>query len=73
MNPGFSDRTPGVLAVVLIGATLMLAACNVVTTSTEDNGQIDIVDKVRSIDLLPRYPKQVGTDVQPTGRKARAA
>lgn len=73
MKPRFSGQPTGVLAAVLIGATLMLAACNVVTTSNEENGQIDIVDKVRSIDLLPRYPKQVGTDVQPTGRKARAA
>jgi general secretion pathway protein D len=73
MKPGFSGQTPGVCAVVLVGVTMMLAACNVVTTSTEESGQIDIVDKVRSIDLLPRYPKQVGTEVQPTGRKARAA
>ncbi len=35
---------------------LLLAGCNALTTSQEDPGP-DVLDKVRSLDLMPRYPQ----------------
>lgn len=39
----------------------LLASCNSATiNSTNDGAQLDVMDKVRSIDLLPRQPQPVG-------------
>src|SRR6185312_16794592 len=49
-------RRVGAVSIILsIG---LLASCNSVTTgSTTDGAQIDILDQVRSVDLLPRQPQ----------------
>ena len=40
----------------------LLASCNSATiNSTNDGAQFDVMDKVRSIDLLPRRPQPVGS------------
>ena len=51
---------------------MALASCNSATFSTDNRNDVDVLDKVRSLDLLPRYPNQVGTE-QPAAKTARAA
>jgi general secretion pathway protein D len=46
-------------SVVLISA--VTAACNFLTTEDDPRRPPDVFDKVRSIDLLPRFPKPTGT------------
>jgi general secretion pathway protein D len=58
---------------VLVFSSIALAACNSATVSgTQDRNDVDVLDKVRSLDLSPRYPKQVGSE-QPQPKAARAA
>ncbi len=50
----------GVCAVFIILSIGPLASCNSVTTgSTTDGAEIDILDKVRSLDIQPRQPQPV--------------
>jgi general secretion pathway protein D len=53
--------------------SIALASCNSATFSTDDHNDVDVLDKVRSLDLLPRYPKQVGTEEPAPGKRARTA
>jgi general secretion pathway protein D len=46
-------------------------ACNVLTTTEDTRREPDVFDKVRSIDLLPRFPQQIAT--AQTGRTEGAA
>jgi len=62
-----------VLAAVLVVSSFALAACNSVTTSADDRGDVDVLDKVRSLDLTPRYPRQVGAEQPQAARNAQAA
>ena len=43
---------------MLLSATL-LTSCNSATFTTSDTADIDVLDKVRSLDILPRKPQQV--------------
>jgi general secretion pathway protein D len=56
--------------------SMVLASCNPATlgnnAGTDNHGDVDVLDKVRSLDLLPRSPNQVGTE-QPSVRTAHAA
>jgi general secretion pathway protein D len=45
-----------VTALVLIGVAGMFAACNVISSGPERTG--DVFDRIRSVDLLPRFPQQ---------------
>ncbi len=51
----------------------LLAACNTMTGVAEKDGtqDPDVFDKVRSIDLLPRYPNQIQQAQLATGRPAK--
>ena len=52
----------------------LLASCNTIS-SIADKGDAqdpDVFDKVRSIDLLPRYPSQIQQTQLNTGRQAKA-
>jgi general secretion pathway protein D len=51
--------------------SIALTSCNSATFSTDDRNDVDVLDKVRSLDLLPRYPKQVGTEEPASGKRAR--
>jgi general secretion pathway protein D len=53
--------------------SMSVTSCNTATFSTDDRDNVDVLDKVRSLDLLPRSPKQVGNEQLPTGNRARAA
>jgi general secretion pathway protein D len=52
--------------------SMALASCNSATFNSDDRNDVDVLDKVRSLDLLPRYPNQVRTE-QPPAKTARAA
>ena len=66
-------RRRGALAAALVFLSVALAACNSATVSgTQDRNDVDVLDKVRSLDLSPRYPKQVGSE-QPQAKTARPA
>lgn len=51
----------------------LLAACNTITgvADRDDTQDPDVFDKVRSIDLLPRYPNQIQPAQLATGRRAK--
>jgi general secretion pathway protein D len=66
-------RPRPVLAAALLVSSFALAACNSVTTSADDHGDVDVLDKVRSLDLTPRYPRQVGAEQPQAARNAQAA
>ncbi len=53
-------------------ASAFLASCNSATIHSDDVADIDVLDKVRSLDTLPRNPQQVGTTTTPSSR-SRAA
>src|SRR5437667_3183873 len=59
----------GVLSAVL---SIALASCSAATFSTADRNEVDVVGKVRSLDLKPRYPRQVGPELSPQAKAARA-
>jgi general secretion pathway protein D len=61
-----------VLAAMPVLWSIALAACNPATLSSDDRNDVDVLDKVRSLDLLPRNPKQIGSE-QPQLKSARAA
>jgi general secretion pathway protein D len=46
-----------------------LTSCNTVPYTFDDKNDIQVTDKIRSLDLLPRYPKQVGSTDQSGGRR----
>ncbi len=51
----------------------LLAACNTITGVADrgDTQDPDVFEKVRSIDLLPRYPNQIQQTQLSTGRRAK--
>ena len=73
---GVGNFGPGrrhVLAAVLVVSSFALAACNSLTTSADDRGDVDVLDRVRSLDLTPRYPTQLGSEQPQAARNAQAA
>lgn len=61
-----------VCAVLILLSTGLLASCNSATVgSTTDNSQIDVLDKVRSLDILPRQPQPVDTASTNPGQRSR--
>jgi general secretion pathway protein D len=56
----------------------LLTACNTANFATNDTGandsnEIDVLDKVRSLDILPRQPQQVGGTPSNAGQRGRPA
>jgi general secretion pathway protein D len=71
-NPGWS-RPVGrsiCMAFVLLSAGL-LASCNPVTVNSGSGADIDVLDKVRSLDTLPRYPQQASATEANAGQRSR--
>src|SRR5947209_8985221 len=56
---------------MLLSATL-LASCNSVLIANNDTNEIDVLDKVRSLDILPRQPQQVASQTN-AGKRGRSA
>src|SRR5712672_1604240 len=71
-NPGWSSPVGRsiCIAFMLLSAGL-LASCNSVTIATTNSNEIDVLDKVRSLDILPRQPQQVVASRSNAGQRAR--
>src|SRR6202795_3319125 len=71
-NPGWSPPVGRSICVafMLLSAGL-LASCNPVTVSSGSGSDIDVLDKVRSLDTLPRYPQQVNAAEANAGQRSR--
>src|SRR3982074_336702 len=73
---GTPSRSPTVVGSVCVVITLLsallLTSCNSATIGTSDTTDIDVLDKVRSLDILPRQPQQVNA-IQPAGQRSRPA
>src|SRR5215472_7156178 len=61
-------------AVFALSSFVVLSSCNLATVgSSVDGSQLDITDKVRSIDLLPRQSQPVGTATAASGSNRAGA
>ncbi|HXL31878.1 MAG TPA: type II secretion system secretin GspD [Bradyrhizobium sp.] len=49
----------------------LLASCNAVTMGSGSGADIDVLDKVRSLDTLPRYPQQANAAEANVGQRSR--
>jgi general secretion pathway protein D len=56
-----------------VTSVLLLASCNSATVNTGGTGpgDLDVMDKVRSLDILPRYPTQAGSSTTSSGPRAQ--
>ncbi|MGA7480478.1 MAG: secretin N-terminal domain-containing protein, partial [Bradyrhizobium sp.] len=61
-------RTIG--AALMVTSVLLLASCNSVTVNSSGSQDVDVLDKVRSLDIVPRYPTQAGTSTTSSGPRA---
>ena len=59
---------------VAISALLSIAlgSCSAATFNTADRNDVDVLGRVRSLDLKPRYARQVGPELSPQAKAARA-
>jgi general secretion pathway protein D len=60
-----SDGCSSICAVIMLSSASLLTSCNSATIGSNDTAEIDVLDKVRSLDILPRQPQQVNA-LQPT-------
>lgn len=73
---GRSSRYPTIARIaytaLMLVSVVLLTSCNsaIVTSNSSD---IDVVDKVRSIDILPRQPQQVGVAQGSPSQPSRSA
>src|ERR1700738_5408965 len=74
---GNPNRYPTVVrsacAAILLFAASLLTSCNSATIGSADTAEIDVLDKVRSLDILPRQPQQMGGGQPSSGQRSRAA
>ena len=66
----------GIGAALVVTSVLLLTSCNSATVNPGGpitNPDVDVIDKVRSLDILPRYPTQVGTSTTSSGPRAQPA
>jgi general secretion pathway protein D len=57
----------------IVALSAVTAACNLLTTEDDPRRPPDVFDKVRAIDLLPRFPQQIGTAQTGPGERAAPA
>src|SRR5689334_1110945 len=62
-----------ICAVMMLISVSLLTSCNSVTTGASDTADIDVLDKVRSLDILPRQPQQVSALQPAAGPRSRPA
>src|SRR5260221_11752805 len=72
-NPSRSPAVRSICVVVTLLSSLLLTSCNSATIGSADSGDIDVLDKVRSLDILPRQPQQVNASQLNAGQRSRAA
>jgi general secretion pathway protein D len=74
---GNPSRSPTVVrsicaAIMLLSASL-LTSCNSATLGTSETAEIDVLDKVHSLDILPRQPQQATVGQPYSGQRSRPA
>jgi general secretion pathway protein D len=72
-NPSRHVTVRGICVVVMLLSSVLLTSCNSATIGTGNSGDIDVLDKVRSLDILPRQPQQVNASQPNAGQRSRAA
>src|ERR1700681_695729 len=72
-NPSRYPTVRSICAVMGLLSFLLLTSCNSATIGNSDTADIDVLDKVRSLDILPRQPQQVNASQPNAGRRSRAA
>jgi general secretion pathway protein D len=73
-NPGrYPKIGRSTCAALLLMSIGLLASCNSVTTGSSDDADIDVLDKVRSLDILPRQPQPVNAVDTNPGQRSRPA
>src|SRR6204780_3574251 len=60
-----------ICAACLLLSALALSSCSSSIVSSNNTPDIDVFDKVRSLDILPRYPTQAGTSTTSSGPRAQ--
>lgn len=61
----------GIGAALTVSCVLALASCNSATVNSSGSQDVDVMDKVRSLDILPRYPTQAGASTTSSGPRAQ--
>jgi general secretion pathway protein D len=72
-NPSRYPTVRSICAVMALLSSLLLTSCNSATVGTSDGADIDVLDKVRSLDILPRQPQQVNASQPNAGQRSRPA
>jgi general secretion pathway protein D len=72
-DPGRCPTVGGICVVLMLLSSLLLTSCNSATIGAGDGSDIDVLDKVRSLDILPRQPQQVNASQPNAGQRSRAA
>ncbi len=73
-NPSrYPTLVHSICAVIILLSASLLTSCNSATISSSDTAEIDVLDKVRSLDILPRQPQQVGALQPNSGQRVRPA
>src|SRR5882757_2570523 len=63
----------GICAALLLLCVGALASCNSATVSSNDSFDVDVTDKVRSLDILPRQSQPVNAVATSGGERSRPA
>jgi general secretion pathway protein D len=72
-NPSRYPTVRSICAVMALLSFLLLTSCNSATIGNSDTADIDVLDKVRSLDILPRQPQQVNASQSNGGQRSRPA
>src|SRR5260370_15621644 len=72
-DPSRYPTVRGICVVVTLLSSLLLTSCNSATIGNSNTADIDVLDKVRSLDILPRQPQQVNASQSNAGQRSRAA
>jgi general secretion pathway protein D len=62
-----------ICAITMLLSASLLISCNSATIGASDTADIDVLDKVRSLDILPRLPQQVNASQPNAAQRSRAA
>jgi general secretion pathway protein D len=72
-NPSRYPTVRSICVVMSLLSSLLLMSCNSATFVNSDTADIDVLDKVRSLDILPRQPQQVNASQSNAAPRSRAA
>src|SRR5712671_6266781 len=71
-NPGWSLPVGRSICIgFMLLSAVLLASCNYQTVSSGGGNDIDVLDKIRSLDTLPRYPQQANAAQANAGKPSR--